>query len=119
LCKTHEDRNGGWGYREVWKTRLCTEMIDKNRGGNRIEFYVEASGFEWLDEICTMSANKDEARRVGMCLHGPAQSLLGDHGQRIGIIYNNEAVDALARRRMAHELGHGLTHTVNAAILFR
>jgi hypothetical protein len=54
---------------------------------------------------------------MGICLHGPAESLLTEDGKRIGIINENPAVDTGFYRDTANKLRNGFTDTVNPAVL--
>jgi hypothetical protein len=78
---------------------------------------MHTAGFERLNKVCGVAATKDKARGVNMRLHGSAESLLRDHGERIGVVHDDKAVHSFTGGRMTDKLGHGLAHAVNAAIL--
>jgi hypothetical protein len=78
---------------------------------------MHAARLEGLNKIGGMTTAENEAGGMNMSLHGSAESLLGDHGERIGIVDNDEPVDSFTRGRMADKLCNGLADTMNPAIL--
>ena len=52
-----------------------------------------------------------------MGFHRPSQRLLRDDRERVGVVDDNEAVDAFTRRTMTDKFGHRLPDTVNTTIL--
>jgi hypothetical protein len=78
---------------------------------------MHTPGTERRNEIGRVSATKDEASDVGVCFHGSAEGLLGDNGERVGIINHDPSIDARRVRRMTDELGNRLPNTMYTAIL--
>ena len=117
LREGHESGKGVIGKGNTGSPLLLKEMVYKEEGRNRVDFHVHTPGTERGDEISRVSATKDETGDVGMCFHGSTERLLGDDGQRVGIVHYDPSIDARRVRRMTDKLGNGLPDTMNTAIL--
>lgn len=118
LCETHEDRDCIHVNTEIRVTHLSCEMFDEHERGDCFKLKMKTSRFKRLNEVGAMSAYEDEACGVRVCFHRSAESLLTDHGKRVGIIHNNPSIDPFSCSTVSYKLCNRSSNAMNTAILF-
>ena len=78
---------------------------------------METARTESWDNITDVATTEEEARRVRIGLHRPAESLLAENGKGISIVDENPAIDTGFHGNTANKFCNGFADTVNPTVL--